>query len=356
MSFRKIEKDIKSAAIDKPEPVLLFGEERFLVNYYEKQLTALFAGAMDGDATLNDLDVSVFYGDEAGDDDIMAALDTYPMFLPARIVIVRSHPDLSSPKAGAASGERKKKPKHNLADYSKQIPPTSRLILTSVNVNKTRALYKAVAKYGTAYEFTRLDEADLQAFVRKRLKKMGADITADVLDAFTFTTGYLEKDSDKDLFMVENDVYKLASYVIAEGRTEITHSDIEECLEGVLRIDAFAMLDAISAGKKAEAINLLENSMAGGESAFRLLALFTVHFEIMLGFMELSAQGHSSGTIAQILGEKSDWRVKKLGGFARRFGVSKLRSILSRLYEVERQIKSGNLAERLALTILLAEI
>ena len=127
-------------------------------------------------------------------------------------------------------------------------------------------------------------------------------------------------------------------------------------MPGILRTDVFAMLDAISSGNKAQAVGLLENSLAGGESVFRLLSLFTGHFEIMLGYKELSAAGHSSPKITQILGERSEWRVKKLGGFAHHFDNAKLKWIVGRLYDTERDIKSGDIPERLALTVLLAEI
>jgi len=370
MGFRTIENDIKSGVLNKAAPVLLCGEEQFLVNYYEHKLVALFSGrkdsAVDDNSSLSELDISVFYGDEADDEAIMAALDTFPIFLPARIVLVRNHQGFQS--AGGASNrgggksssasetasEKITQKKNGLADFILHIPETARLVFTVGGVNKTRALYKAIAKHGTVYEFTRLNEADLINFVRKRFKTMGADAGQDVLDAFIYATGYLEKDSGGDLFTVENDVYKTASFALSEGRTTIAHSDVEECLPGVLRTDVFAMLDAISTGRKAEAIRLLENSLAGGENVFRLLSLFTGHFEIMLGYKELSAEGHSSAKITQILGERSDWRVKKLGGFAQRFELKKLQTILRRLYETERMIKSGDIAERLALTVLLA--
>lgn len=364
MGFRTIENGIKSGALNKAAPVLLYGEERFLVDFYERRLLALFSGqgadsadsgAETADKVLHDLDVSVFYGDEAGDEAIMGALDTFPMLSPARVVIVKNHPGFSTAGTAGAAGESAKR-KNGLADYIAQMPDTARLLFTSADVNKTRALYKAAAKYGTVYEFARLDESDLKTFARKRFKALGADIAPDVLDAFVFATGYLEKDTDRDLFAVENDAYKIASFVLAEGRTGITHADLEECLPGILRTDVFAMLDAISSGRKADAVRLLENSLAGGESVFRLLSLFTGHFEIMLGYKELSAEGHSPKVITQKLGERSDWRVKKLGGFAVRFEQEKLEWILSRLYGMERDIKSGDLPERLALTVLLAEV
>jgi len=376
MSFRQIENDIKSGAVNRAVPVLLYGEERFLVDNYEKRLTAMFArgngGTEDsGEAGAsvggedpsgqNSLDVSVFYGGEADDDSVIAALETFPMLSPLRTVIVKGHPGLSGPGGGAGTeeaGSTKKstQSKNGLAEYIAGLPETSRLIFSSNSVNKTRALFKAISKYGTVYEFSRLDEADLQSFVRKRFKIFGASIPPDVLESFVYTTGYLEKDSERDLFTVENDAYKVASFALSEGRIAITHSDIEECLEGVARTDVFAMLDAISSGRKAEAVELLENSIVGGDSAFRLLSLFTGHFEIMLGYKELSAEGHSPAEITKILGERSDWRVKKLGGFAQRFETEKLMWILGRLYGMERDIKSGDIAERLALTVLLAQI
>ncbi|MDR3364277.1 MAG: DNA polymerase III subunit delta [Clostridiales Family XIII bacterium] len=348
MSFQTIENDIKNGVIGKAAPVLLFGEEHFLTDHYEKRLEELFGGGAQ-----NELDVSVFYGDDASDDEIMGALDTFPMLSPARIVIVRNHPGFSSAPAGVDSGGKTKK---GLADYVSRLPDTARLIFTAGGVNKTRALYKAVSKHGTVYEFARLREEELKKFARKRFKALNSEIPPDVLEAFVFATGYLEKDTDCDLFTVENDVCKIATFAKSEGRAQIAHSDVDECLPGVLRTDVFGMLDAISSGRKGEAIGLLENSLAGGESAFRLLSLFIGQFEIMLGCKELGAAGHPPAKITQILGERSDWRVKKLGGFAQRFDTEKLKFILGELYGLERQIKSGDIAERLALTLLLVRV
>ena len=357
MGFREIENDIKSRELDRPAPILLYGDESFLVDFYERKLEALFAVGPSADKAINLLDISIFYGDEATDDAVMGALDTFPMFSPLRVVIVKGHPGLSSPGQSADKGpvEAPKK-KNGLADGLAHLPDTTRLIFSSKNVNKTRALYKAIAKHGAVYEFKRLDEADLTSFARKRFKTFGAEIAPDVLEAFVFATGYLEKDSDRDLFTVENDAYKIASSALAEGRPNVFHRDLEECMPGVLRTDVFAMLDAISSGRKAEAVGLLENSLAAGENVFRLLSLFTGHFEIMLGFKELSAMGHTAKEITALLGERSDWRVEKLGRFSHRFDTEKLEFILGRLYDMDRQIKSGNIKDRHALTVLLAEI
>ena len=340
MGYQTIEDDIKSGKTNIPAPILLFGEERFLVSHYEKIL---------GGRAMNELDISVFYADEATDEAIIASLETFPMLSPYRIVIVRDYPGFSAKSAQEYSGD-------GLTAYIKNPPENSRLIFSSETVNKTRSVYKAIAKYGTVYEFTRLDEAGLRNFIIKRFNSLNAKITKDVLDEFIYATAYLDKNSDRDLFTVENDVFKTASYALAEGREVITQRDVEECLPGVLRTDVFAMLDAISSGKKAEAVRLLESSLSEGENVFRLLSLITGHFEIMLGYKELSAQGKRPGEITSILGERSEWRVKRLGGFAQRIELSKLKDILMNLYDMERSIKSGDISERLAFTVLFAEI
>ena len=351
MGFREIEKDIKNDTFNKPVPVLLYGEESFLVDYYERRLTALFTSGLE-----NDLDFNIFYGDEPdiSDEDIMSALDTFPMIMPARVVVVRNHAALFSSKTGKDEEAAGKSKKNTLADFVSDIPQTSRLIFSSNKVNKTRLLYKAIAKHGAVYEFKRLDEADLAGFLRKRFKMYGATVSSDVLNAFIYASGYLEKGSEADLFFVENDANKLASFVLGEGRTAVTNDDIEKCMADVLRTDVFAMLDAISAGKKAAAITLLENALAGGENPFGLISLFAGHFEIMLGHKELSAKGMSDAEITAYLGERSEWRVKKLGGFAKRFQAEKLRQILLKLYDTERMIKSGDIKDKLALTVLIA--
>ncbi|MDR0874930.1 MAG: DNA polymerase III subunit delta [Clostridiales Family XIII bacterium] len=343
--FREIEADIKSGAADQAAPILLFGEEIFLTAHYEHLLVRLFSGADDGvPEAASELDTSVFRGGEDSDDDILSALDTFPMLSPHRVVVVKNHAGLSS------------EGKTSLPDALAAIPETSRLIFTAGNVNRTRALYKAIAKYGKVYEFTRLSEFDLKAFVQKRFRAMGVSVSPDLLADFCRATGYLEKDSDGDLFGVENEAKKLAAFALASGRTEITGADLAECLPDILRTDAFAMLDAISSGRKGKAIELLENSLASGESAFRLLSLIIGHFEIMLGYKELHTQGHGAADIVRILRERSDWRVKKLGGFAERFSEADLHHAMRRLYDAEKDIRSGDIPERLALTLIFAEI
>jgi DNA polymerase-3 subunit delta len=366
--FRGIEDDLKTGGIDRAAPILLCGAEVFLVDHYEKKLAERFGGGASAF-----LDLNVFRGGEAKDEEIMSACDTVPMLAPRRVVIVKNHPGLSggsgaggpagasavsSAGGGASRGRGAGKTQKNsgLEGYLPALPETVRLIFTAAGVNKTRTLYKALAKAGRVYEFSRLSEDEARSFARKRFKAMGLAIPFGRLGEFLAQTGYLDKDSETDLFGVANEAAKLGAFVRAEGRGEVTSEDIAECLSGTLQTDVFAVLDAISNGRKAESVRLLENSLALGESPFRLLSLFTGHFEIMLGYKEMQEKGYSPSKMMSVFNMKNDWRLKRLGGFASRFSKEKLRAILHRLYNIDGDIKSGNISDRLALTLLIAEM
>ena len=57
MGFRAIEKDIKSGALNRAAPILLCGEEHFLVDLYTRKLEALFSGGQSGDSASSEREV-----------------------------------------------------------------------------------------------------------------------------------------------------------------------------------------------------------------------------------------------------------------------------------------------------------
>ena len=346
--FRKIEQDLKTGGIDASGPILLCGSEGFLIEHYEKKLTNYFL-----DTIFPDLNLNIFYGDEASDDDIMGTCDTLPMVGEYRVVVSRDNLGLSSASSAKTSASSKQQ---LLEKYVSQSPESTALIFTSHNLNKKSKLYTALKTDGKIYELNRLSEDDLILFVKKRFKKSKLNVNEKVLSSFIFLSSYLEKDSDKDLFSLTGEITKICTFVSSEGRTEVTFEDLSECMESNLQSDVFTMLDAISTNRKAEAIRQLETTLAQGSNIFQLTALFTGHFEIMLGYKEMSAKDYPKSKMMNIMNVKSDYRLKKLGQFSDRFTIKDLMKILHRFYSIERDIKSGNISENLALTILLSDI
>jgi DNA polymerase-3 subunit delta len=351
-AFKTIESDLAEGAPFGARAVLLFGDESYLTDHYERTIRGRYVtpGA-------EAVDYSRLYWD--GRDvsgtvsDIVAACDTLPMMSERRVVTV-SAPDGEQASLGRADAK-------SLAEYVKSVPETAMLLIVTASIPKNSALYKAVATYGKVYDFSRLGRSDLAAFIRGRFKRAGVEAPPAVVSEVIGVSGYLERTPRSDLFRISSDVTNIAAYVRG-GRTDastppaVTLADISACMGVSMEADVFAMLDAVSAGRKGDSIELIRNMTERGENAFGMLALLTGQFEIMLGYKEMRDRRAPMSEIADALGVRSEFRLRKAAGFADRYSAARIAELLHRLYRVDRDIKSGLYDERLALTMFIAEM
>jgi DNA polymerase-3 subunit delta len=362
--FRQIENDLKTGAAFSQRVILLHGKEAYLTETYAKRLAERFVS---NEAAFMDL-ISVG-GDEAAADDVIAACDTLPMLSEKRVVILNNYPgdEKSLSSAGAKA----------LATYIPKIPAETLLIITSAGFSKRSALYKAISASGGAYEFERLSQADLSSFINSRFKSARFAADESIIKEIIAASGYFDRESDCDLFRIAGDLKRIVAYASATpadtaapdaggkpdeglrlraGLPQIRHSDVAACMDTAPETDIFALLDAVSAGNKAEAIELATGITAKEESSFQILGLLTSQFELMLGCREMQEKAASYKDMMKTLGISSEFRLKKAAGFASRYSVPQLMKLLSRLYRVEQDIKSGLYNERLALTMFIAEM
>jgi DNA polymerase-3 subunit delta len=359
----------------------MFGAEGYLVDHYERVIRDRYVSPGAGVIDCSRIDWNA--GDVVGTvSDIVAACDTLPMISECRVVLVRvSTGDEKS--LGQADAKA-------LAAYAKSIPETAILMITAASVPKNSSLYKAVAAHGRVYEFDRLNRSDLAAFIRGRFRKAGVSAPPEVVSEIIGVSGYLDREPRSDLFLLGSDVANIAAHACGDragaaaqasypehpGSSEenssrpeseargaggpagtpcvVTMADVVACMGTSLETDVFAMLDAVSSGRKGDSIELLRNITARGGNAFGLLALMTGQFEIMLGYRELKDRRVPMGEIMKTLGVKSEFRLKKAAGFADRYSAVRITELLHRLYQVDRDIKSGLYNERLALTMFVA--
>jgi DNA polymerase-3 subunit delta len=346
-SFRKIERDIKNDVFTDARVLLFVGTEGLLSETYEKRLRSRFVPP-----AAEMLDYARLDGEDVTADDIILACDTLPMMSERRVVSVLHMPgdekSLASESAKA------------LASYIADVPPQTLLIITAVTFSKRSALYKQIAKHGLVYAFDRLERPDVTAFIKGRFKRAGLVAPGGVIDEILSVSGYLERDAESDLYELDSAVRQIASYAAgsmdAGSAGQVTMADVAACIGTSTETNVFALLDAVSAGRKGDAIELVQNITAREENVFGLIALMTGQFEIMLGYRELKAQKKSIPEIAKALNIKSEWRLKKAAGFADKYQVIRLIELLNRLYRVDMDIKSGLYKEGLALTMFVAEM
>lgn len=328
-AYNRINKDLKSNVI--AGPLLFYGREKFLIEWavgmMEKQWINPAAKELDRNnlswegITLNDL---------------MDFCETVPMLSEKRLVILR---DIKNP------GE-------DFAAYLDQIPETCQLIMIWEDPDKRTKAYKEIARKSGEYEFGILDEPDLRKYIDKRFRQAGKSIPSSRMNQLIQRTGYYDKDSLYTLNNLENDLKKIIAHCNGQ---EVGEEDIRAGVLGNLETNVFEMLDAITGNKKEEAFRLLHNLMVTGENIYYLLAVIIGQFETILEIKELREEGMDPASMHRLTGIH-EFRIKKALQQGERISVRQLKTTLSRLYEVDRNIKNGQMEGLLALELIIAGV
>ena len=105
-----------------------------------------------------------------------------------------------------------------------------------------------------------------------------------------------------DLWTIDNELRKLATY--ADGGA-IGEDDIRQLVSHVREANAFHLMDAVVEGRANDAVKLLQQLLADGESPLRLLALLSRQYKLLILAKELQGGGVRQAEFAKRLGVHS---------------------------------------------------
>ena len=342
-AYRRIQRDLDSGKL--PGVVLLYGREQYLVDWAIDRALSLYINpvAKTMDYTFIDEDD---LDNQSLSDAVIAASETLPLFSEKRVVVVR---------AGKVFTGDTGKDAEKIADYIKDIPDTTLLIFRSDEVNGTKKLPKAISNCGRLYEFDGLPREDLNSFVAKRFKAAGLEVPNSVMRIIIEETGYFNRDSDYNLYTLNNDVTKMIALAKAEGVATLTEEIARQTIEGDIESSSIDFMNFLCAGEKNKAFKLLNNILDEDNDAFGLIGFMVSQFELLLGIRQL-IDAKVAPSIIQSKLNIPKWRYDKLRPYAQRMTASKIKDILKKIYEIDRNIKTGNLTGRLAIEMIIAEV
>lgn len=340
-SFKVFSENLKAGKIEKV--LLFYGVEQYLVKWAVETLVKKYVNP----ATVS-MDYQILDEDGVTCGQIIEASETFSMFSDRRVVWVKDFRPLSSDSARGYSKDEVAK----LADYLSASNDGTILIFSAEEIKASAALPAALKKHGQCYDFDKIDKAELTSFARKRFRAAGVDIGPSALNLLIEATGYFNRESDYRLFHFANDIQKVIAH--CDGNV-VRQEDIEEAVCGDLETFVFDMLDGISSGQKDKAFRILYNMLHGGSDPFSVIGAIVSQFEMMLSVKQMREDGMDLKSIHKRLGG-SEYRIKKMIPYTNRFSVDKLKRILSSIYEVDRQIKTGLLDSQLALELFIAGV
>ena len=176
------------------------------------------------------------------------------------------------------------------------------------------------------------------------LGKDGKKITKQVMEYFLERTG-------DDMENIRTELEKLICYTM--GRDVITKEDVDAIGTVHVTNRIFEMVSAIVAGNTKKAMDLYEDLLTLKEPPMRILFMIARQFNQLLQVKELLAAGLGKGDIASKV-KVPPFAAGKLITQAKAFTREQILSYVERCVESEEAVKTGRMADRMAVELLIA--
>ncbi len=296
-----------------------------------------------------DLNRSEFDGTQTPVPEVLAAVKSYPFLADKRLVIVTG---LIRHITRRGAGQAGKTATDRLLDELPRLPAYARLALVE---NETlpagNRLLKAAQKMPNGYVRVFPKPRNLSRWLTTRAKnEYAAEISPQAADAIAAVAG-------DDLLRADNELYKLVAYV--DGQRPIDEQDVAALTPYVPEANVFELVDALATGNGARALELMQQSLRNDprDPGFRLYALIVRQFRLLLMTRDHLDRGGgaSPDAIAQAVGARP-FAARKLAVQAWRFSSEELTVILKRLQRYDQEMKTGRIAPRLVLDLLVTNL
>jgi DNA polymerase-3 subunit delta len=204
-------------------------------------------------------------------------------------------------------------------------------------------MFKAVKDCGYVCEMNGLSEDDLSVWVAQLLNKDSKKISRDDLRVLLERIG-------TDMENVETEVEKLVCYI--GDREVVTKEDILTVTTEQISGKIFAMTDALGARNKKLALELYHDLLSVREKPMTVLYLMVRQCNMILQAAEMNRQGLDRSAIASKAG-MPPFAVGKCLSQAKNFTKTQLLHLITYGTELEEQIKTGRIDERIAVELFL---
>lgn len=267
-------------------------------------------------------EADVYDAAETAPEAIVSACNSYSLFGDGAFVVLRN--------LDAWNAAQKAK----IVEYLKNPSPETNLVLMGQKLGAREKLLSAVKESGEVHELDQPTGKALVKWVVGYAEKQGVELPYAVAQD-------LVTRCSADKRRLSREAEKLALYVSADGREEASLEDVAELSPPDLQSNIFAFVDALAAGDRGRALNMLEALSGSGEPPLRLAYMLRRQFQMLARSASLRERGAPQKEIASVL-KIPPFVVKKLEEQGRRLGEEDLERALGTVTELERGLKGGS--------------
>lgn len=263
-------------------------------------------------------EAEVYDAAEAGPEAVVSACNSYSLFGEGPFVLLRN--------LDAWNAAQKSK----VVEYLESPAPEADLVLLGKKLGAREKLLAAVKKSGEVHEFQQPTGKALVRWVVGHAKKLGLDLPEEVAEDLTNRCS-----GDKARLVRETE--KLALYVSEQPATV---GDVDALCPPDVQSNIFAFVDALAAGDRGRAIQLLEELVETGEPPLRLTYMIRRQFGLVARGRALSEKGTPQREIASTL-RVPPFVARKIEEQGRALSDEELEKALELVLELERGLKGG---------------
>lgn len=307
---------------------VFYGEEEYLKEFYIKKIEDLVP-----DAGLEEFNRILISG-SVGYDVYNDAWEGMPMMTDKRILMIRDSNIFTTRRSGNIVPPNDSQ-KDFWAEKFKHLADDTVVIFCEKNVDARSALFKAACKEGFSVKCEYMSIPDLKTWVIKRA--LNEKIKID-----DKTAEYLVSVIDPGLNNLEHELNKLINFC-----DEIIYkSDVDRVVSKALQVQIFDITDGIIEGNAQKVFSIINNMKTQKESAFGTLYLIYANVEKML---KLKLSGITNRTEAAKFLSTSPWLAEKYIKSAASFDKDALTRMVTRVPEIDYEIKNGTISDWQAL-------
>ncbi|MDO4721477.1 MAG: DNA polymerase III subunit delta [Peptostreptococcaceae bacterium] len=333
--------DLKRRIESGERVFLLFGEEPLLIEREIGKVKEL----MNPDLAL--LNQSLIDEKTFSVERLIETLEAVPFMDRFRLVTVRAGEIF---KTGSKALRRQEE--ELLMRYIERPAESTILIFAPKEADKRSSLYKKMKKTVFVWETKRLDRTQLISFCREAAQEEGFSMPEKLWDFLIRRTGYLYKESTRDLDFIYQEIKKLSA--LSASGEQIGEERIERLFSEEREGDIFRFTDLTVKGKTRDALLMYRDLLGKGQAPLMILGMMSRQFALIGRCHLLLERGYGSSVIAQKL-DLHPFAVKKSVELCRWMDFAAAKNLLAACLDTEHRIKTGRIEEEIGVELMIVK-
>jgi len=281
------------------------------------------------------------------------ACSAVPFLCPYRLVIAKGLLGRFELKSGSERRTTRSRTKLNsgleewmgLAEYVRQMPPTTMLVLIDGEIKANNRLLKSVALQAKVMVFAPPSDRNLSDWIQDRVKQGGGTISPGAVKLLVGLVG-------ADLWTMSSEIDKLLAYCLGQV---ITEDGVKQVTSYAREANIFSLVDAILEGRRNVAQQLLHRLLQEGASPSYVLAMITRQLRLIVIAKDLGPK-LSRPENRNRLEPTSGYGLEKAVKQAKSYTLERIKKAYHKLLEADIAIKTGKYDSDLALDLLVVEL